>query len=192
MISDDTYDLCLPVLQDEGLEEEDKIEKLEELLKASLTGKQLENAVLDALWRYKNSTSTLSSPPPTRHTVIRRASPAPWQLARAPTPSQGSPRLIGPPPGFGGTASPAFTRTKSSTANSPFTSPRASPRLALTTPYIPHSPRLDAYQFSDSSPTVDNYGDMGSDSVEWLVNDETGSNASSFTGEGMLNGGAAE
>ena len=195
MLSDESYDLCLPILQDKAIDDDDKTEKLEEVLreKTSLTGKQLENAVLDALWRYKNSTSELSSPPPIRHTVIRRPSPAPWQLARTPTPSQGSPRALGAPPGLGA-ASPAFARTKSSTA-SPFTSPRASPRLAhvtLNAPHIPHSPRLDAYQFSEPSPTDQNYADLDSDSVEWLVNDETISDASSFAGDGSLNGGAAE
>jgi hypothetical protein len=192
MLSDELYELCLPLLQDESLEEEDKTEKIEELLRkeSSFTGKQLESSVLDALWRHRTGTNAVSSPPPTRHTVIRRPSPAPWQLARTPTPSQASPRIIGPPPGLGA-ASPAFQRTMSSSA-SPFTSPRASPRLALSTPYIPHSPRLDAYQFSDASPSTDAYGDMNGDNVEWLVNEETASNASSFTGDGTLNGAAAE
>jgi len=36
------------------------------------------------------------------------------------------------------------------------------------------------------------YGDYGSDAVDWLVNDETGSIDSSFTGEMPLNGAAAE
>lgn len=185
MLSDDTYDLCLPILQDDSIHDDDKSDKLEELLrdKAAFTGKQLETAVLDALWRHKDSSGGVSSPPPIRHTVIRRPSPAPWQLSRASTPSHSQ--------GLG-SASPAFARTKSSTA-SPFTSPRASPRLAHVSLHIPHSPRLDAYQFSESSPTASqNYPDFDSDSVEWLVNDETGSNASSFAGEGSLNGAAAE
>jgi hypothetical protein len=192
MLSDELYELCVPLLEDESLEEEDKTEKIEELLRTetSFTGKQLESAVLDALWRHRTGTNAVSSPPPSRHTVVRRASPAPWQLARTPTPSQASPRAIAPPPGLGA-ASPAFHRTISSTA-SPFTSPRASPRLALATPYIPHSPRLDAYQFSDGSPNPELYGDMNGDNVEWLVNDETASNASSFAGDGTLNGAAAE
>jgi len=189
MISDELYELCEPVLQDDSLEEEEKIEKIEQVLRKSLDGKQLENAVLDCLWRHRTGTSTIASPP-ARHTVIRRPSPAPWQVTRTPTPSQSSPRTIAPPPGLG-PASPAFTRTKSSTA-SPFTSPRASPRLALSTPYIPHSPRLDAYMFSDASPNADLYGDMDGDNVEWLVNDETGSNSSSFTPDASLNGAAPE
>ncbi|KAF2400535.1 hypothetical protein EJ06DRAFT_477312 [Trichodelitschia bisporula] len=192
MLSDELYDLCLPVLQDVVLDDEIKTEKVEELLRteASLTGKQLENAVLDALWRHRNATSDSASPPPTRHIVIRRASPAPWQIAGTPTPSQASPRMINPPPGLGA-SSLAFVRTKSSTA-SPFTSPRASPRLSLATPYIPHSPRLDAYQFSNSSPTQEVYGDLGSDAIEWLVSDEAGSTSSSLPGEGVLNGAAPD
>jgi len=194
MVADDVYELCLPVLRDESLEDEDKTEKLEELLRkeSTLAGKQLENAVLDTLWRFHNANSATpsTSPPPSRHTVIRRPSPAPWQVGRAPTPLASSPR-IAPPPGFG-IAPPAFTRAKSSTA-SPFTSPRPSPRLALSSPYIPHSPSLNAYEFSESSPTPDIYGDYGSDTVDWLVNDDTGSNASSsFTGEGGLAGAATE
>ncbi|KAF1989660.1 hypothetical protein K402DRAFT_418384 [Aulographum hederae CBS 113979] len=186
MVPDDVYERCLPVLQDESIEEEDKTEKVEDILRkqASLQGKALENAVLDTLWRFRNKGG--SSPPPSRHNVIRRASPAPWQIARSPTPS--SPRM--PPPGFG-VAPPGFTRAKSSTA-SPFTSPRPSPRLAVATPHIPNSPSLNAYRFSDplSATPSDVYGDYGSDTVDWLVNDDAGSVASSFTGE--LNGAAAE
>jgi hypothetical protein len=37
------------------------------------------------------------------------------------------------------------------------------------------------------------YGDLGSDSVDWLVNDDSGSTeSSSLMGDGMLNGAAAE
>ncbi|KAF2088174.1 hypothetical protein K490DRAFT_73135 [Saccharata proteae CBS 121410] len=193
MVSDEVYELCLPVLQDESLEDEDKTEKLEELLRkeTSLTGKPLEDSILDSLWRYRGNSGSTASPPPVRHTIIRRSSPAPWQVARAPTPSNSSPRTINPPPGFG-VAPPGFSRAKSSTA-SPFTSPRPSPRLALATPYIPHSPNLNAYEFSDSSPTPEIYGDYGSDTVDWLVNDEVGSNASSSVpGDASLNGAAAE
>ena len=187
MLTDDLYALCLPVLQDKDLDDEDKTEKLEELLrkqKADFTQKQLENAVLDALWRFRSAKDKDSSPPPARHNVIRKASPAPWQVARTPTPSQNSPRVTHPP--RLAASSPAFARTKSSTA-SPFTSPRASPRLALSTPHIPHSPRLDAYQFSDNSPTLENYGDLGSDAIDSLVNDDTQSNASSFIGDPAAN-----
>ena len=189
MISDETYDLCRRILDDSAIDDDERTEQLEDLLRkeANLTGRPLENAVLDALWRHKNSASgTASSPPPVRHTVVRRASPAPWQIARAATPTH--------TPGLGA-ASPALARTKSSTA-SPFTSPRASPRLAHvalhSTPHIPHSPRLDAYMPSEPSPSGNQYGDLDGGDVDWLVNDDAGSNASSFTGEPTLNGGAAE
>ncbi|KAF2756778.1 CCCH zinc finger and SMR domain-containing protein [Pseudovirgaria hyperparasitica] len=192
MIPDAAYDLCLPILQDDSLDDDDKTEKVEELLRkeTSLTGKSLEGAVLDALWRYRDSTvGNSTSPPPSRHTVVRRPSPAAWQLARASTPLGSSPR-IAPPPGFG-IAPPGFARAKSSTA-SPFTSPRPSPRLAFSSPHIPHSPSLSAYQFSESSYTPDPYGDLNSDSVDWLVNDDAVSEASSLQGETGLNGAAAE
>lgn len=186
MVSDRIYDLCRPILEDEALGEEDKTDKLEDLLSGaptSLKGKALEDAVLGALWQWKGATdgTIRSSPPPARGaTVIRSRSPAPW-MQRAGTPGSvsSSPRpspsaLAHPPPGFG---PPAFARTKSSTA-SPFGSPRPSPRLPVATPIIPHSPRLSAYQFSESSPTTENYGDYGSDTVDWLVNDDTSSNTS--------------
>ncbi|KAF2869265.1 hypothetical protein BDV95DRAFT_95244 [Massariosphaeria phaeospora] len=194
MLADEIYETCLPILQDEALDEEDKTDKLEELLRKETgrTGESLEKTVLDCLWRFRDAGSSSSSPPPSRHTVIRRPSPAPWQANRAPTPVSHSPRTIHPPPGFG-IAPPGFTRAKSSTA-SPFTSPRPSPRLAFATPHIPHSPSLSAYQFSEGvSPGTDFYGDLGSESVDWLVNEEGGSTtSSSFLGDGMLNGGAAE
>ncbi len=196
MVSDTIYELCLPVLQDEALEEEDKTEKLEELLrdKTALTGSTLEDAILNVLWRFRDSTAPSASPPPVRHIVMRRSSPAPWQTPRTGTP-MASPKITGvspvPPPGFG--FAPAFTRAKSSTA-SPFTSPRPSPRLAFASP-IPHSPNLNAYEFSDSGPTPEIYGDYGSDTVNWLVNDDTASNVSSaggrYSGESGLSGAAA-
>ncbi|KAI8940365.1 hypothetical protein NX059_004058 [Plenodomus lindquistii] len=193
MVADDLFEKALPVLHDEALDEEDKTDKLEELLRkeTGLTGKSLENVVLDCLWRYRDAGSSSSSPPPSRHTIIRRPSPAPWQANRAPTPVNNSPRTIHPPPGFG-IAPPAFNRAKSSTA-SPFTSPRPSPRLAFSSPHIPHSPSLSAYQFSEGvSPSVENYGDLDGHSVDWLVNDDSGSTESSLMGEGTLNGAAAE
>ena len=198
MASDTVYDLCLPILEDKTLEEEDKPEKLEELLRkeTSLAGPPLEQAILSVLWRFRDSTLSSTSPPPVRHTVIRRPSPAPWQVPHAGTPLASSPTSTGvtpaPPPGLG-FLPPGFTRAKSSTA-SPFTSPRPSPRLAFASS-IPHSPNLNAYEFSDSGPTPEIYGDYGSDTVDWLVNDETASNASSvggrFNGESGLSGAAA-
>jgi hypothetical protein len=197
MVSDDTYEICLPLLQDTNLDDEERTDKLEELMKkeTTLVGTSLENAVLDVLWRYRESTTNPASPPPMRHTVLRRSSPAPWPIPRggAGTPVSASPRLgVSPlaPPGF---VPQSFNRAKSSTA-SPFTSPRPSPRLAFSSPAIPHSPSLNAYEFpTDTSPTQDIYGDYGSDNVDWLVNDDGGSNTSSSAGgQSGLNAAAAE
>ena len=189
MLSDESYELCRPTLEDDGLEEEDKVERLEELLRkeGNLSGTALENAVLDALWRHRNRSRSDHAGAPLRHTVIRKSSPAPWQMNRAPTP-MGSPP-IGSSPSLT-IARPSFSRQRSS-AHSPFASPRASPRLALAQP-IPHSPSLQAYEFSDTSSTPDIYGDFGSDmNVDWLVSEDTRSNASS-TGTGSLSAAAPE
>ncbi|KAK4987944.1 hypothetical protein LTR50_004281 [Elasticomyces elasticus] len=182
MVSDALYKLCLPVLLDDTLQDEDKTEKLEHLLRkeSKLQGKTLEGQVLNVLWHHKDVSSPSNSAPlPMRHTVVRRSSPAPWQV-RSGTPVASSPRgtnaSIGPPPGFGITPN-GFHRAKSRTA-SPFTSPRPSPRLAVATPAIPHSPSLSAYHFSEPSPTTENYGDYGSDNVDWIVNDDASSNTS--------------
>ncbi|KZF25925.1 hypothetical protein L228DRAFT_257439 [Xylona heveae TC161] len=203
MVSDSLYEQCLPILRDSALEDEDKTEKLEELLRKQtpLTGPLLENTILDVLWRFRDS-STPSASPPVRHTVVRRASPAPWQIPRATTPRASSPLAVSAtlagtsplfPPGLGIPPPPGLSRTRSSNM-SPFTSPRPSPRLAFSTPSIPHSPNLNTYEFSEPAITPDIYGDYGSDTVDWLVNDDAMSNASSaggYTGESTLNGGAA-
>ena len=179
MVSDKIYDLCKPILDDEGLGEEEKTDQLEELLSSaptSLKGKALEDAVLGSLWQWKSATEKTSSPPPARNaTVIRSRSPASW-IQRAVTPGSGtaSPRPSSAAP-VGG---PRFLARTNSSTYSPFSSPRNSPRLAVATPAIPHSPRLSAYQFADSSPATENYGDYGSDTVDWLVNDDTSSNTS--------------
>lgn len=190
MVSDDLYERCLPLLDDKELEEEDKVEKVEELLRkeGSLSGAALENGVLDTLWRHRNASQPDSSQTPLRHAVVRAPRPAP----RVPTPL-GSP-LAGasPTPVAASLVSsrPSFSRQKS-TAPSPFASPRPSPRLAFAAP-IPHSPSLNAYEFSrDSSPAPDIYGDMGSDNVDWLVADDAVSVASS-TGTGQLSAAAPE
>src|SRR6266566_1049797 len=191
MVSDETYDMCLPVLQDPAVEDEDKTDKLEELLKkeTTLQGQALENAVLDVLWRYQGG-GIATSPPPIRQTILRRPSPASW---RGPgTPLSGSPRLgVSPlaPPGFVPTT---LSRTKSSTA-SPFGSPRPSPRLAFATPAIPHSPSLNAYEFaSDNTPAQEIVGDYQSDNVNWLVSDDAASISSSVGTSGGLNAAAPE
>jgi hypothetical protein len=196
MVSDATYEICLPILQDSSLEDEDKTDRLEELIRkeTTLVGSSLENAVLDVLWRYRGGTSSTTSPPPMRHTVLRRASPAPWPIPRGGgTPVSSSPRLGASPLAPPGFIPQSFSRAKSSTA-SPFTSPRPSPRLAFSSPVIPHSPSLNAYEFpTDTSPTQDTYGDYGSDNVDWLVNDDGGSNTSSSAGgQSGLNAAAAE
>jgi len=181
MVSDTVYEACQPVLQDESIGEEDKADKLEELLKKDLelSGKALEDAVLGALWKWRGIREGNTIPAPIRTTVIRRPSPAPWQLQRTGTPSlSSSPRslsgTIGPPPGFG-IAPPIFKRSISSTT---LPSPRPSPRLAHATTQIPHSPSLNAYQFSEHTASVDSYDDYGSDNVDWLVNDDASSTAS--------------
>ena len=191
MIADDIYELCQPILEDKDLEEEDKVEKLEELLRkeTALNGSTLENTILDALWRHRNASKPDAGEAPSRHTVIRKSSPAPWQMPRVSAPLASPPISNSPaaPPGF--PSRPSFSRQRS-TAPSPFVSPRPSPRLALAQP-IPHSPNLNAYEFSDASPAPDIYGDYGSDNVDWLVADDTASNASS-TGTGQLSAAAPE
>ncbi|KAK4043639.1 hypothetical protein C8A01DRAFT_12823 [Parachaetomium inaequale] len=191
MVSDETYEICLPVLQDPNIEDEDKTDRLEELLKekTSLTGQALENAVLDALWRYREGGGSTTSPPPIRQTILRRPSPASWRGSG--TPLSSSPRLgVSPlaPPGFMPTP---FSRTKSSTA-SPFGSPRPSPRLAFAAP-VPHSPNLNAYQFAhDDTPSQEVFGDFQSDNVDWLVSDDAISVTSSVGGSSGLNVSAPE
>lgn len=197
MVSDAIYDLCLPILENQAFEEEEKTEKLEEMVQTalSLTGHPLEDIVLSILWRFRDSKAPSVSSPPVRHTIIRRNSPAPWQISRA-SPSA-SPALgrasPAPPPGFG-VAPPAFMRSKSYGGGSPFSSPRSSPRLAFAHP-IPHSPSLASYEFSEPSSDRNEYGDYGSDTVDWLVNEESNSRPSSSgagsTSESGLNAAAA-
>lgn len=194
MVSEKIYDLCRPVLDNDDLEEEAKTDALEDLLSSeptSLKGRALEDAVLGVMWQWKTASDNKKSPPPARAAnIVRSRSPAPWiQRAATPTPGTSSPRAStatpSVPPGFGLTP-PALARTKSQTVGSPFSSPKPSPRLPLATPVIPHSPRLSAYQFSDSSPNTENYGDYGSDTVDWLVNDDASSNTS-FGDSGFAN-----
>ena len=191
MVSDETYEICLPILQDSSIEDEDKTDKLEELLreKTNLTGQALEHAILDALWRYRDGGANATSPPPIRQTILRRPSPASWRGSG--TPLSSSPRLgVSPlaPPGFMPTP---FNRTKSSTA-SPFGSPRPSPRLAFAAP-VPHSPNLNAYQFAnDDAPSQEIFGDYQSDNVDWLVSDDAISVTSSIGGSSGLNVAAPE
>ncbi|KAF7592203.1 hypothetical protein BBP40_000544 [Aspergillus hancockii] len=183
MISEELLEDCLQILENQTLDEEEQVEKVEDFLrdKTSLSGASLENAVLDVLWRHRKRTLPESSPPPPRHTVIRRSSPAPWQMARSSTPLSPHSNL-GTSPGSTSwlpSSRGGFSRPPLSSTVSPFTSPRPSPRLALAQP-IPHSPNLNAYEFSDQSQVSDFYGDFGSDSnVDWLVADDATSTTSS-------------
>ncbi|KAF9762602.1 hypothetical protein IL306_003367 [Fusarium sp. DS 682] len=192
MVSDEHFEMCLPILQDATLEDEDKTDRLEELFRkeTSLTGTSLDNAILDALWRFRDGGGTSTSPPPIRQTILRRPSPASWR--GSPTPMSGSPRLaVSPlaPPGF---VPSTFGRTISSTV-SPFSSPRASPRLALATPVIPHSPNLNAYEFaSDPTPATEILGEYQTENVEWLVSDDAVSVTSSLGTPSALNAAAPE
>ena len=191
MITDRAYEICLPILEDPAVELEEKTEKLEELLQKeqSLSGKALEDSVLSALWRFRDSKNGSVTSPPARHAVIRRNSPAPWQISRASP--QASPALGRaspvPPPGLSN-APPGFARAKSY-GGSAFSSPKPSPRLAYATP-IPHSPSLSDYVPSEPS-TVDKteYGDYSSDTIDWLVNDDLTSRPSSSGGSGTGNNG---
>ena len=184
MIEDTLLEECLRILQDGSLDEEEQAEKIEEFLreKTTLSGSSLENAVLDVLWRHRSRTVPDSSPPPPRPTIIRRSSPAPWQMARSATPLSPHSNL-GTSPGsasFLQSSRGGFSRPPLSSTVSPFTSPRPSPRLALAQP-IPHSPNLNAYEFSDQSQVSEFYGDFGSDSnVDWLVADDANSTTSSL------------
>ncbi|GKT55008.1 SMR domain-containing protein [Colletotrichum tofieldiae] len=195
MVSDEHYEICLPILQDATLEDEDKTDKLEDLLRSqtTLNGSSLDNAILDVLWRYRDGGGAAASPPPIRQTILRRPSPASWRGNA--TPLSGSPRLgVSPlaPPGFVPSFTPSFTRTKSSAA-SPFSSPRPSPRLAFATPAIPHSPNLNAYEFaSDKSPSQETFGDYQTENVEWLVADDAISVTSSVGTSSGLNAAAPE
>lgn len=186
MVSDEHYEICLPVLQDATLGDEDKTDQLEEILKAqtNLSGSALDNAVLDALWRFRDGEQVSASPPPIRHSILRRAaSPASF---RSPTPLSGSPRLgVSPlaPPGF---IPSTFNRAKTA---SPFSSPRASPRPSYITPALPHSPSLSPYEFaSDSTPATEILGDYQTENVEWLVNDDAASVTSSVGTSGTASG----
>ncbi|KAL2022820.1 hypothetical protein VTK56DRAFT_4636 [Thermocarpiscus australiensis] len=180
MVSDETYDICLPVLQDPNIDDEEKTDKLEELLKekTSLTGQALENAILDALWRYRDG-GVAASPPAIRRNILRRPSPASWRGSG--TPLSSSPRL-----GVSPLVPPGFVHTPLRAA-SPFSSPRPSPRLAFAAP-VPHSPSLNAYQFAnDEAPSQEVFGDYQSDNVDWIVSDDAVSVTSSVGGSNGLN-----
>lgn len=88
MASEEVYESCLPILGDKGVEDDERTEKLEEHIKRehALSGKNLEEAVLDVLWRFRESANTDPTSPSARHNVPRRGSPAPWQSPRISSP----------------------------------------------------------------------------------------------------------
>ena len=187
MISDADYEICLPILEDATTEDEDKTEKLEDLLAASraLTGKALEDAVLGALWRFRDSKSSSTGTAAARPSAARRHSPAPWPNTRLLTPV-GSPSLTRSSPAFPpGMTPPGFIRSKSY-GSSAFSSPRPSPRLQQAVP-IPHSPSLSDYVPSEPSQDKTEYGDYSSDTVDWLINEDSASRPSS-AGTGSVTG----
>jgi len=181
MVPDTLYESCVPVLEDQALDEEEKTEKIEQTVRSelSLSGPSLEDAVLSILWRFRDAKAPSAASSGARHTIIRRNSPAPWQNARSSTPASPALGRASPasPPGFG-VAPPSFMRSRSYGGGSPFTSPRASPRLAFAHP-MPHSPSLASYEFSEPTAERNEYGDYGSDTVDWLVNEEYSSRPSS-------------
>ncbi|KAF8246017.1 hypothetical protein K440DRAFT_586591 [Wilcoxina mikolae CBS 423.85] len=169
MITDELFGECLVILQDDSILEEDQAERISALIssKTDLESSGLENEVLDVLWRHRTKSSPASSPPiRNNHTIIRRASPAPWQFARVGTPS----------PSLGGTP-PMTAGFPPSLRGSPFPSPRPSPRLAYSSPLIPHSPTLNNYEpvlhHDVTSAPAETYGDFGSETVQWLVEEDS-------------------
>ncbi|KAL5615358.1 uncharacterized protein BROUX77_001195 [Berkeleyomyces rouxiae] len=193
MVSDEHYEQCLPILRDPDLQDEDKTDKIEELFRkeTSLEGSALENAILDVLWRYREGSAS-TSPPPIRPTILRRPSPASWRGNS--TPLCGSPRLGVSPLALPGYISSSFPRTTRSVTASPFSSPRPSPRLAFSTPAIPNSPSLNAYEFAnDATPSTETFNEYQTENVEWLVGDDAMSLSSSVgTTNSLLNAAAPE
>ena len=195
------YAIALPVLEDDTLDEEERTERIKDAVKQelSLEGHALEEAVLNLLWQHRAARNPSKPTPSPRNAPFHAGSHPSWQhIARSTTPSASrSPSLgrasPGPRTSFVG-ATPAFIRSKSFGTSTPFTSPRPSPRLAFAAP-IPHSPSLSNYSFSDGHEESKDYGDYGSDTVEWLINDDFESRPSSSgagsTTESGLNAAAA-
>ena len=185
MASDNVYDRCLPILRDDAFDDDDKTDKVEELLRkeTDLSGKDLASATLDVLWRFRNGSNPSASSPVIRHTVTRRHSPAPWQNSRGGTPIASSPRSTAASPAPSSTfgSRPALLRMKSS-QQSPFTSPRSSPRLPLAVPTLLSSGIGTPPSFFDKDPTPDNFGEYGADGTDLLNVDDNMSNASSSHG----------
>src|SRR5438105_4399796 len=89
LIDNDLYERCQDILQDGSLDDEARADKLEDFVRkeTSLTGKDLEDVVLDALWRHRIATSDDPNAmrPPSRHQVIRSNGPAAWHMGRSPS-----------------------------------------------------------------------------------------------------------
>ncbi|KAK6359934.1 hypothetical protein TWF696_001060 [Orbilia brochopaga] len=183
VLPDEVFDECVAILQNTSLLEEEQTEQVEAVIKSrtGLSGAALEAQTLDVLWRHRAQVSPTSSPPPPRATIIRRASPAPWQVRTAGTPV-GTP----PPPGFSSAAVSLLNHSGggggTGSVGSPFPSPRPSPLLAYSSPRIPHSPSLNAYEYATDVHTPDIYGDYGSENVAWLVADDNPTNYLSSRG----------
>ena len=188
MVSDILYELCLPILDDPAVDEEERAERLEKIIEteSSLSGKPLEEAVLGILWRHRESKVASKHSPSLRHATLHSSS-RPWRIAmpRSPLPRSplASPSISGAAPPISsalGARPSNFKRSPSygATQASPFGSPHASPRIAFATP-IPHSPSLSSYEFSDPIAAHNDYGDIGSDTVDWLVSEEPNSRPSS-------------
>jgi len=168
MVSDEVYDKCLPLLQDDLLGEEEKTDSIEEILRQDLglSGKILEDAVLGALWRHKMGEEA-SSPAPIRAAAVRTRSPAPWQTSRSATPVRMSPRVSSAAMSGG---AGLLKRAISSTT---IGSPRNSPAQNYNRPPAPKSPALSAYQASDAgSMASETYFDLDGENMNWIVNDE--------------------
>ena len=160
MVSDSVYELCSPILNDASLDEEEKTDKLQELLskETSLGGPGLENTVLDILWKYREQVDSqvdriAKATPKTRYQTIRRSSPAPWGSGRPSTPIAGSPRpgtSPAHPPGFS-MVPPSLVRGRSQNNVTAIASPFGSPRMPSALPRIPLSPSLDRYELSADS-----------------------------------------
>lgn len=157
MVSDTVYELCAPILDDGSLDEEVKIDKLQELLvkETTLGGPGLENTVLDILWRHREEAESRTdqvakSTPKSRYQTIRRSSPAPWGSGRPTTPSTGSPGLgtsparapLPVPP-------PSLNRGRSYNTAVNANSPLGSPRSSFGVPYVSQRPSFNRF---DSSP----------------------------------------
>ncbi|KAF3903714.1 hypothetical protein AA313_de0209350 [Arthrobotrys entomopaga] len=180
VLPDEVFDECVAILQNASLLEEEQTEQVEDVIKArtGLSGAALEAQTLDVLWRHRVQVSPTSSPPPPRATIIRRSSPAPWQMA-----GRGGTPIGTPPPGFAAVAAVNnLLNHGGGSGTSPFPSPRPSPLLPYSSPRIPHSPSLNAYEYATDVHTPDIYGDYGSENVAWLVADDNPTNYLSSRG----------